>query len=97
MLGKMGFEVVTSTAGEDAAAKLLEAGARFDLVVTDLTMPKVDGLELCRRARVAGVEAPFLLITGNSSLLEDGEWCAKHVVETAATHTLGRHGVGPHA
>jgi len=76
MLGKMGFEVVTSTAGEDAAAKLLEAGARFDLVVTDLTMPKVDGLELCRRARAAGVEAPFLLITGNSSLLEDGEWHA---------------------
>jgi CheY-like chemotaxis protein len=79
MLARMGFGVVMSTDGEDAARKLGGSHGSFDLIVSDLTMPRVDGLELCRRAREQGVEVPFLLITGNAALLEEGEWRAAGV------------------
>lgn len=44
-----GHEVVTAADGEEAA-HLLETG-RFDVVVTDLKMPKVDGIELLKRIK----------------------------------------------
>lgn len=59
-LEKAGHEVETAVDGEEAC-RLLEEG-EFDLVVTDLTMPKVDGLELVRRIRRdSGV--PILVLT----------------------------------
>lgn len=35
-----------------------------DAVVSDLTMPELDGIELCQRIREAGRDVPFLLFTG---------------------------------
>jgi two-component system KDP operon response regulator KdpE len=59
-LEKAGHEVETAVDGEEASA-LFEAGA-FDLVVTDLNMPRLDGLELVRRIR-AGSQVPVLVLT----------------------------------
>ena len=44
-----GFDVVVATTGEDALASV--ALHRPDLVTLDLTLPDVDGLEVCRRIR----------------------------------------------
>jgi two-component system, chemotaxis family, chemotaxis protein CheY len=48
-LKNAGYPVVQAVDGEDALAKL--AGGQCDLLITDLNMPKVDGLELIRRVR----------------------------------------------
>ena len=59
-----GYEVVTAADGEDA---LVEAEAsRPDLVVLDLNLPGMDGLEVCRRLR-AWTRVPILIL----SVLED--------------------------
>ena len=37
--------------------------ARYDVIVLDLMLPKVDGFEVCRRLRERGVETPILMLT----------------------------------
>jgi two-component system KDP operon response regulator KdpE len=59
-LEKAGHEVETAIDGEEAS-RLLE-GAEFDLVVTDLNMPNLDGLELVRRIRRTS-SIPVLVLT----------------------------------
>ncbi|MEN6405477.1 MAG: sigma-54 dependent transcriptional regulator [Thermoguttaceae bacterium] len=48
-LAAQGHEVVAAADGEEALKKL--AAGRFDVVVTDLKMPKLDGLELLKRIK----------------------------------------------
>ncbi|MDR0293638.1 MAG: response regulator transcription factor [Oscillospiraceae bacterium] len=55
-----GYEVETAEDGEEAVEKA--RGAAFDLVVMDLMMPKIDGLEACRQIReFSGV--PVIMLT----------------------------------
>src|SRR5215470_5823165 len=47
----------------------VEAGLRdpFDLVVLDLMLPRLDGMEVCRRLRAARPGAPILMLTARGS------------------------------
>ena len=58
-----GYEVVTASCGEDALRKARER--RPDLIVLDVMMPGMDGLEVCRRLRAEeGTEAiPILMLS----------------------------------
>ena len=56
-----GFDVETSVDGEQALARLTLG--RFDLVLLDLMIPGLTGLEVLRRARAAGDETPVLILT----------------------------------
>jgi two-component system KDP operon response regulator KdpE len=59
-LDARGYEVVTATDGEDA---LVEAEAAMpDLVVLDLNLPGMDGMEVCRRLREWS-RAPILILS----------------------------------
>lgn len=49
-LEREGFEVVAAADGQ-AALDRFEGDGRFDLVVLDILMPEIDGLEVCRRIR----------------------------------------------
>jgi len=60
------YEVDTCTVAEDAFAKL-QAG-RFDVVVTDLQMPGMDGIELCQRIVTNHPDVPVVVMTGFGSL-----------------------------
>ncbi len=46
-----------------------EAGLReaFDLVVLDLMLPRLDGMEVCRRLRAARPGTPILMLTARGS------------------------------
>ena len=48
-LREEGFDVTTAVDGEEGLAKAVEG--EFDLVITDLDMPKMDGFELCTRLK----------------------------------------------
>jgi chemosensory pili system protein ChpA (sensor histidine kinase/response regulator) len=63
MLEKAGFEVTTAADGADAIARL--AAARFDLLITDLEMPRVNGYELIDdvRRRPATQTMPVIVLT----------------------------------
>jgi len=56
-------EICEATNGVELVQLLLE-NAPFDLVVTDLLMPWIEGLAVLRSARVAEDMTPVLLITG---------------------------------
>jgi len=40
----------------------------YDLIVLDLNLPKVDGMEVCRRVRASGSSAGILMLTARSGL-----------------------------
>ena len=57
----MHYEVMTAADGEEG----LEIATRHkpDLVVLDITLPGIDGLEVCKRLRAVGYRAPILFLT----------------------------------
>ena len=66
-----GLSVSTEMDPERAFERVVDG--EFDAVVSDLTMPKLDGLELCQRIREEGVEVPFFLFTGRDEADIDDE------------------------
>jgi signal transduction histidine kinase/FixJ family two-component response regulator len=62
-LGASGYKVVAACSGFDALATL-DAGERFDCMVTDLSMPNMDGLTLIRLAHQRRPHLPTVLLTG---------------------------------
>lgn len=60
-----GYEVEVAESGE-RALDLAGSDAKFDAVILDLRLPGVDGLEVCRRLRQSGWEAPVLMLTARS-------------------------------
>jgi two-component system, NtrC family, response regulator HydG len=65
-LVREGHEVVAATDGAMALTKL--SGAKFDLMITDLKMPKMTGIELLAEARKIRPEMPVVLMTAFASV-----------------------------
>ena len=55
------YEVVTATDGE--TAYVLQQNEQPDLIVLDLMLPRMSGLELCRKLRTDDVRVPVLMLT----------------------------------
>jgi DNA-binding response OmpR family regulator len=66
-LERDGFRVVQARDGEEALARFAEE--RVDLVVLDLMLPKLDGLEVCKRLR-AESEVPIIMLTARDDELD---------------------------
>ena len=66
LLADEGYEVDTATDG-GAAWKLAQQGG-YGVVLADLRMPEVDGLELFSRMRKAGIPSEMIIITGEGSV-----------------------------
>ncbi|WP_419809565.1 response regulator [Sphingomonas sp.] len=67
-LGKAGFATSEAADGE-AALAAVEADAP-DLVVLDINMPRMDGLEVCRRLRGAGGDTPVLFLSSRDDEID---------------------------
>ena len=65
--GKAGLETVEAADGEAALAAV--AAQRIDLVVLDINMPRMDGLETCRRLRAAG-DVPILFLSSRDDEID---------------------------
>jgi DNA-binding NtrC family response regulator len=61
-----GLKVTAVTRGEDAVAKI-EAEA-FDLIVLDLSMPGIDGLETLKRIKAKQPDAEIIILSGKGSI-----------------------------
>jgi two-component system response regulator HydG len=65
-LSGRGYAAVASTSGRQALERLQTE--RFDALVTDVTMPEVDGLELLRASLTLDPSRPVILMTAFSTL-----------------------------
>jgi CheY-like chemotaxis protein len=68
MVESEGHHVVSASRAEDALARLT-AGERFDVVLTDLTMPGLSGWDLARAVRARWPRVRVGLITGTPEQL----------------------------
>lgn len=73
LLRRQGYEVCTAEDGRIALDELLQAP--FDLVVTDILMPRMDGFELCKQARQIPRlrSVPFVFLTATYTDPQDEE------------------------
>src|SRR5436309_4882252 len=82
ILGDEGYQVEAVDSGE-AALAILE-GRPFDLLLLDVWLPKMDGLETLSRVRSLDPDVPVVLITGHGSVdtaLKAGQMGAQDFVE----------------
>ena len=61
-----GLKVTTATSGENALASI--EGEVYDLIVLDLAMPGLDGLETLKRIKVQQPEAEIIMLSGQGSI-----------------------------
>lgn len=66
VLEKEGFDVTTSDSGEDAVSRMKEQ--TFDLVLTDLVMGQVGGVEVLRESKEVQPEAMVIILTGYADM-----------------------------
>jgi DNA-binding NtrC family response regulator len=66
VMKKEGYEVVGTTSGPNAL-KILE-GQEFDVVLTDLKMEKVDGMQILKRCKELYPDTEVIMITGYATL-----------------------------
>jgi two-component system, OmpR family, response regulator MprA len=63
-----GYDVELATGGREALDSV--AGGRADVVVLDVLMPDVDGVEVCRRLRSSGDRTPVLMLTARDAVAD---------------------------
>lgn len=61
-----GLKVNTASSGEDAVAKV--DSQSFDLIVLDLAMPGIDGLETLKRIKAKQPDAEIIMLSGQGSI-----------------------------
>ena len=62
ILARIGYEVDTSNDGLDALGKIHEKN--YDVLILDIKMPKMDGMELLQRVKEAKPDIDVIMITG---------------------------------
>jgi PAS domain S-box-containing protein len=68
-LERAGAQVSCATNGQEALARV--TSNRYDLVLMDVHMPVMDGMEATRRMRAQGLQIPIIALTGN--VMKDDE------------------------
>jgi DNA-binding NtrC family response regulator len=69
MLGGLGYEVVGLSSSLDALELFWSQPSRFDLVITDMTMPNMTGAELFQEIRKIRPGMPFIICSGFSEAM----------------------------
>jgi CheY-like chemotaxis protein len=98
ILQGLGYEVVGRSSPGDALELFYNAPDQFDLVLTDLTMPGVTGLELSERVKSLRPDIPIILFTGYSDHVSRdaavaagiSEYCLKPISMRELSTVIGR-------
>jgi len=76
-LREKGYQVIEATSG-DEALELINKGGKFDLIISDVVMPKMDGPTFCQHLRATGCTTKIIFMSGYSedtfrnALTQDG-------------------------
>ena len=92
LLGRLGHQVRVANNGQEALEELEKND--FDLVLMDMQMPVMDGIEAARRLRETGNTLPVLAFTANTSV-DDHHLCLEAgmqgvLIKPVQLHTLAR-------
>ena len=71
MLNKLNYDVYCFEESEKALADYLDYPEKYDLIITDLSMPKMTGIDLIKEIRSISLSIPIILCTGYSEFLSD--------------------------
>ncbi|MBQ9544822.1 MAG: response regulator transcription factor [Clostridia bacterium] len=66
IMRREGYEVTSADNGETALEEI--EGGLYDIIVLDVMMPKMDGYDVAKKARAAGIKTPILMLTAKSEL-----------------------------
>ena len=69
-LSSVGYDVTEAGDGHAALDRLSGTGPDYDLVLLDLLMPRMDGMELLRQLRALGDVIPVVILTAHGSIPE---------------------------
>ncbi|PJA29236.1 MAG: hypothetical protein CO189_02815 [candidate division Zixibacteria bacterium CG_4_9_14_3_um_filter_46_8] len=69
MLGKLGYQATATTSSMDAMETFRTNPDDFDLIITNITMPKMTGLTLAKEAMNIRPDIPIIFMTGFSELI----------------------------
>ena len=72
ILAGLGYEVTCRTNSREALSLLRENPSRFDLVITDQTMPELAGVELAKEILAIRPDIPIIMCTGFSHIVDAG-------------------------
>ena len=73
MLRRLGYQVTARTGSIDALAVFRNDPGRFDIVITDMTMPNLSGIQLAEEIHQLRPELPIILCTGFSQQIDDNK------------------------
>jgi DNA-binding response OmpR family regulator len=62
------YEVDVARDGEAALKKI--SGCSYDLIILDIMLPKLSGLEVCKRSREQGIATPIIMLTARSEEID---------------------------
>lgn len=63
-----GYTVDLATDGESALQKISERS--YDLIILDIMLPKMSGLDVCRRTREQGITTPIMMLTARGEEID---------------------------
>lgn len=66
LLKRNSYIVDSASDGEEALLYLKDY--KYDVIVLDIMMPKIDGLQVLKKAREQGIETPIILLTAKSTI-----------------------------
>jgi CheY-like chemotaxis protein len=70
MLDRLGYRVTTRTSSLEALETFINQSDKFDLVITDMTMPHLTGTQLAEKLLALRPDIPIILCTGYSELVD---------------------------
>jgi CheY-like chemotaxis protein len=70
MLTDLGYRVTAKTGAREALALFRLNPSRFDLIITDVTMPEMTGEELVKEILALRADTPIIMCTGFSYLVD---------------------------
>ncbi|MGI9216631.1 MAG: ATP-binding protein [Hydrogenophaga sp.] len=83
LLERQGWQVTRARDGEEGWAQFSQTEKHFDLVLTDQSMPRLDGVGLARRIREASASTPIILISGH---VNEVDACDQQTLFNAVLH-----------
>jgi len=78
MMSHLGFNITTMNSPVEAVAEFRKDPDAFDLVITDLTMPEMTGIEMARNLHELNPQLRMILITGNGQIIDNHESLSRH-------------------